>query len=407
MALSFSPQSGQVALAYIDAQAGVAGDMLLGALVGLGLEPGFFEDLGGRLGLPVRIEARSVRRSGIQGWAVGVRSLEGDAPHRHLADLEAMVLGAGLSAWAQEMALRVFRLLAEAEARVHGDSLEHVHFHEVGAADSLLDVVGVVAGLDALGLHAIEASPLPLGLGSISFSHGTHALPAPAVAELVSGLQVRGVEAGGLETVTPTGAALIKALARRQGPLPAMTVLGHGRGAGSHDRPQMANLLRIFVGEVAEQAERGPVRSDCVLVGASVDDMNPQSLPAALDQLFAAGALDVTVTPVLMKKGRPGQLIEALCAPEAERAVVAALLRHTSSIGARVVEARKHALLRREVLVETPWGEVPFKEVSWGEETLRAKPEHGVVAAVALAHGLSEEQVETAARAAYALLRRG
>ena len=386
-------------IAYIDAQAGVSGDMLLAALVGLGIEPSFFEDLATRLSLPdIKVRARQVRRSGIQGWLVEVESREESPPRRTLRHIERMLEGSGIEGAVVSRSLAVFRCLAEAEAVVHGEGPEEIHFHEVGAADSIVDVVGVVAGLHELEVERVLASSLPLAPGTLSFSHGTHALPAPAVGELVQGMLVHGIDASGSETVTPTGAALVRTLASSQGPMPAMRVIRHGRGAGHRDGPGLANLLRIFLGWEAIEGVGGPRPSSALLVRATIDDMNPQLFPAAFERLFEAGAIDLYLCPVLMKKGRPGHLLEVLCPPHLEQGVVEALMRHTTTLGCRVLEARKLSLDRRERTVHTPYGDLPVKEALLHGKVLRRGPEHDVAAALALKHGVAVEEVLEAAR---------
>lgn len=386
-------------VAYVDAQAGAAGDMLLGALVGLGLSAEFFEDVAARVGLAgVRVTAESVRRSGIQGWLVTVDPADAPCPERHLGDILALLRGSDLPEPVVDQACAVFHTLARAEAAVHGASVEHVHFHEVGAADSIVDIVGVVAGLHELGVGRVVASSLPLGPGTVSFSHGTHALPAPAVAELCSGMLAHGVDAGGGETVTPTAAALVRTLASAQGPMPALRVLRHGRGAGTADRPQLANLLRIFLG-TAPAGETLQDHGSSRVVCAAVDDMNPQHLPVALERLLQAGAVDAHATPTLMKKGRPGFLVEALCPAGREAAVAEALLRHTSTLGCRVTAVHKLAATRTECVVQTRYGAIPVKQAWLGEELLRSRPEHDIVALRAAEHGVSVETVSVAAQA--------
>ena len=228
-------------IAYVDAQAGVAGDMLVGALIGLGLAPSFFEDVAAGLGLEgVRVEAEEVFRAGVTGWHVEVRASGAPEPARHLPHILAAIERAPLTERARGWAVSTFQLLARAEAEVHGVTPEDVHFHEVGAVDAIVEIAGVCAGLDALGVARIEASPLPLATGTVTFSHGTHALPAPAVAVLAAGVPCYGVD-WGVETVTPTGIALLRTLADSFGPLPAMLVRGHGRGAG-----QRRGGVRLF-----------------------------------------------------------------------------------------------------------------------------------------------------------------
>jgi len=377
--------------------------MVLGALIGLGLSPSFFEQVARSLGLPgVRVQATSVRRSGIQGWQVTITSDDPRPPARHLGAIERALAASDLPDPVQDGARRVFRCLAEAEAAVHGATLESVHFHEVGAVDSLVDIVGAVAGLHALGVSRVVASSLPFGSGEITFSHGTHALPAPAVAALGTGLLVHGFPLAQGETVTPTGAALVRGLAESQGPLPPLRLLGHGRGAGGRDDPGYANLLRIFLGEPLPASAPGllPEPSGSVQIGAALDDLTPQQLAYAMEQLFRAGAVDVHVTPLLMKKGRPGHLLEALCAEALQQPVVEALLRHTSSLGCRITPVRKVALRRREVRVATPFGEIPVKEALLGDEVLHRRAEYEVAAAAARQHGVPLEQVLQAALAA-------
>ncbi len=383
-------------LAYIDAPTGVSGDMLLGALIGLGLEPAFFEDIARRLGLAdVRVVVRPVRRAGIEAQAVDVQC-DAAAHARHLSDILALIAAAGLPEPVATRARAAFGALGAAEAAVHGVPVEHVHFHEVGAVDALVDIVGAVAGFHALGITRIVASPLPLGGGTVTFSHGTHGLPAPATARLIEGLPVYGVAWQG-ETVTPTGAALVKTLAAGFGPLPPMLVRGHGRGAGRRDLP-VANVLRIFVGE--------PLRADewhadeAAVVTASIDDMNPQAFPAAFDALFAAGALDVYVTPILMKKGRPAHLLNALCPAAVVDAVTSALFRHTTSIGCRVASVQKRSLPRRAERVDTAFGPVPVKVASLGGEVVRASAEYEVCAERARSAGVPVGRVLAAAEAA-------
>ncbi len=263
--------------------------------------------------------------------------------------------------------------------------------------DALVDIVGVCAGFQALGIDRLVASPLPMPTGNVTFSHGTHSLPAPAVAALIEGLPVFGMEAD-RERVTPTGAALLRALCDDFGPMPAMVVQGHGRGAGTHDGGAIANLLRIFVCHSATVAPWSV--GECRLVEASIDDMRPQLLPPAIDALLAAAGADVTITPILMKKGRPGHLLTALCAPPRVDAVITAMMVHTTTIGCRILSADKVVLPRRTMTVQTPWGEVPVKRSGepGGPGQLRA--EYEVCAALARAAGVPVIDIADAAEAA-------
>ncbi len=395
-------------IAYVDAQGGLAGDMLLGALVGLGVDPGLFEEVAASVGLEgVKIEAEQVRRSGITAWHVEVRwpGAEGrhhGHHHRHLAEILSMLETSGLPGDVVQEASEVFRVLGRAEARVHGTSIEEVHFHEAGAVDSIVDVVGTVAGFHHLGVGEVMFSPIPVGTGTITFSHGTHGLPAPAVGELLTGMLVTPAHGVTSEVVTPTGAALAKALSRGQGPMPPMKVLGHGRGGGTRDHQALANILRIFVGE----PHGGPwhTRSDRILVEAAVDDMNPQLVPLAFDRLFEAGAEDVHLTPIVMKKGRPAHLWTVLCPATHQDGVLDALFRSTTTIGCRIVSVDKVALERARVEVPTRYGTVEVKSSRLSRSEWRPAPEFDSVVEVAAKAGV--EPMEVVAEV-YAALRRG
>ncbi len=385
-------------VAWIDATAGVAGDMLLGALLDLGWESAALLAVATALGLGAStIDVSRARRHGIVGVRVQVTCGDDPPPERRLPDILERIGASGLPQAVVEHACRTFELLAEAEAQVHGASPADVHFHEVGAADAMVDIVGVCAGLHALGIERVVGSPLPMPTGTVTFSHGTHALPAPAVGALIEGLPVFGMAAD-QERVTPTGVALMRALCDDFGPMPAMVVRGHGRGAGSRDGGQVANLLRIFVGEPVSAAPWH--EGECRMVEANIDDMRPQLLPAAIDAILAAGAADVTVTPIQMKKGRPGQLLSALCSPSRVDAVVTAMMVHTTTIGCRILGARKVALARKTMQVATPWGEVPVKISGGPSGPQQVRAEYEPCAALAVAASVPVLEVTDAAEAA-------
>jgi uncharacterized protein (TIGR00299 family) protein len=316
-------------------------------------------------------------------------------PPRTWRQIRALIGESALAPRVKERAIAAFGLLAEAEGRVHGMPAEAVTFHEVGAVDSIVDILAAVIALELLEVDRIVASSLPMGSGVIRTAHGLIPIPAPATVEVLLGWPVRPGKAG-MEQVTPTGATLIAALAE-PGPMPAMTVRGVGYGAGTKDPPDMANVLRAILGE-----ERPPSSALSVeVLEAQMDDLSGEHLPALLEALLAAGALDAIAIPVLMKKGRPGQLVVALAEPHAARAVERAMLRHGSSFGLRSHPASRRVLDRRFERVETPWGPVRVKVGHQDGEIVHAAPEHADVAALARETGLPEPRVYAEAQAAW------
>ena len=383
-------------LAYFDGGAGASGDMVLGALVDAGFAVGELRAALETLGVDGwRVEAVGVERGGLRGTHVRVDTERG----RHfgtLADMLAPVEKSGLPARVCARAEAVLRRLAEAESRVHGVPVEAVHFHEVGALDTLVDVVGAAAGLEALGVDRVHVSPLPLGGGTVQTAHGRLPVPAPATAELLRGFPVydNGVRA---ELVTPTGAAILTGVGTAA-PLPPMTVERLGWGAGTRDLP-IPNLLRVFVGDAtAGGDEAGMPVETLVTVETTIDDMSPQLYEPLLDRLLAAGALDVYLTPVVMKKSRPGVVLTALAAPSRAAALAELLFRETTTIGVRWGEVRRARLTREMVEVETAWGRVPFKVSRLRGEALTITPEFEVVRRIAGAAGRPVREVLDAVR---------
>lgn len=409
--------------AWLDCPSGIAGDMILASLLDAGLPMAVLDDVIQRLGLEgVGVEAREIHRGGLRALLVDVTapapaSDGSHAAHVHLSGILRRLDASGLPDPVVAGGKAIFQRLAEAEARVHGTTTEQVHFHEVGAVDALVDVVGAVAGFHHFGVLApdgsarLVASPLPLGHGTTVCAHGTIPLPGPAVVEMLVGVASYGVDVAA-ETVTPTGLAVLRGLSARFGIMPALSVCHVGRGAGHRDLP-LPGPLRLVIGDLAEESVAGarPASAADPLGGieigqnvelqATIDDMNPQWFGPAFDAILAAGALDVSVASVLMKKGRPGYRLSALCAEEARQAVALAILRHTSSIGLRAYRVEKWALPRRMEQVETPWGSVPVKVVSLDGEVLRAIPEHDIVQGLAETAGLPVSLVHGAALRAY------
>jgi len=358
-------------LAYLDCFSGVSGDMFLAALVANGLDPGQLEAEVRKLGIDIRLRHEQVRRGMIMAERIVVEA-PSQRHHRHYTDIVARIEATPLSATTRQRACAVFERLGRAEARIHGVSLERVHFHEVGALDSMADIVGACAGIELLGIDELRSSPLNVGGGSVRCDHGVLPVPAPATAELLQGIPVysSGIQA---ELVTPTGAALVSALASGFGPLPPMTVASSGYGAGSHDLGEFPNVLRLFVG-TAQKPEVG--LETLLLVEANLDDMNPQLGGFFAERAFAAGALDVYFAPVQMKKNRPGVLLSVLCRPEQRDAIMDLFFQETTTLGVRCHEVLRRSLARESVAVRTPYGEVRVKVSRSNGRVVNCAPEY-------------------------------
>jgi pyridinium-3,5-bisthiocarboxylic acid mononucleotide nickel chelatase len=379
-------------IGYLDCPCGLAGDMILGALLDAGCKLERLQEVIARLSLPgVTLAAQTVTRAGFAATQARVNIEQDRQHHRHLSDILAIIAGAGLAAGVAERARRVFEHLAQAEAEAHGIPIEKVHFHEVGAADAIVDIVGACAGLEILGVQRLLCSPIPTGSGTVTCAHGVLPVPAPATARLLRGVPILGgdVEA---ELTTPTGAALATTLADAYGPLPEMKLEALGCGAGTRDFLQRANVLRLFVGETADSdaCDRDAV---CVLE-AQLDDCPGQNVAYAASRALEAGALDAYIVPIIMKKGRPGQLLTVLCRPEDAPKLEQLLFAETSTFGVRRQEARRCKLIRRRVTVETQYGPVAVK-VGRGEAGVeRAWPEYEDCAAAARKTGLPLERIQ-------------
>jgi hypothetical protein len=382
-------------IVYFDCASGAAGDMLLGAAVDLGLPLERLRDELARL--PVqgyRLETERVSRSGLAATKVHVRLDGEDKTHRHLRHVLEIIDGSTLDTAVKEKAAALFRRLADAEAAVHGTSPEKVHFHEVGALDSIVDVVGGVIALRSLGAERFVSSPLNLGTGTVTMSHGTFPVPPPATARLVTGVPVYGDGEG--ELVTPTGALLVTGHATEYGPLPAMRIEASGHGAGSRDTRGRPNVLRLIVGQEDARAE-GRV----LVLETEVDDAAPQLLGPLLEQLLAAGALDAFFTPVQMKKGRPGVLVTVLAPPDRREAIEELLFRETTTLGVRRQEWLRTELERETATVATPYGPVRVKVGRRGTVVYNAWPEFEDCQRLAAEAGVPVKEVLAAALAAW------
>jgi len=390
-------------LAYFDCPTGIAGDMCLGALVHAGVPLDYLRDRLAGLGLADEYEVRAetVQRRGQAATKVEVElRRDRPAPARHLPEIEGLIGSANLPPRARDWSRQVFRNLAQAEAAVHGQPIERVHFHEVGATDALVDIVGTCLGLDWLGIDALDCSALPTGGGTIQTSHGRLPVPVPAVLQLWQQRQVpiyhNGIER---ELVTPTGAALMVTLARQFGPPPPLQLQRVGLGAGTAELP-LPNLVRLWVGESGDAAGTGAIAETVTVLETQIDDQTPQGLAYAMEQLFAAGALDVWTQAIAMKKSRLGTLLTVLCPPERAAACEAALFRETTTLGIRRRQQERLALRREFQTVETPYGTVAVKLGYWQGQIVNMQPEYEDCARLARQAGVPLSAVQTAAQQA-------
>ena len=367
-------------LIYFDCFAGIAGDMTVAALIELGLPMAVLRE--GLSALPFSgytLESSRVSRQGIAGTSFKVTLTGADQPHRHYSGIAAMIEKAQLQPRVKELAQRIFRRLAEAEASVHGVALERVHFHEVGAVDSIVDIVGTAIGLDYLGIDTVYASGLPFGRGFVQTAHGRLPVPAPATAQLMQGIPLT-ADIGAGERVTPTGAAIVAALAAGFGPPPAMTLERIGYGAGEKDFPELPNLLRLVLGEASAAAHREEV----LILETHIDDMNPELFGFLMERLLEAGALDVAFSPLQMKKNRPGTRLTVIAAPGDLERLSGIILAESTAIGLRYYPVRRIALARRSELRQTSLGPVQVKLLENG----RVAPEFEACREIALARRL-------------------
>jgi uncharacterized protein (TIGR00299 family) protein len=392
-------------IAYWDCFAGIAGDMNLGAMVGCGLAvEALREDLAGLALEGFRIEHRGVQRGALAADKIDVviAGHEGGHVHRGLADIREILAASSLPEGVAERADRVFEALCAAEAEVHGCGIDEVHLHEVGAIDAIVDIVGACCGMRRLGIEAIRCSPLNVGSGHVTTAHGTLPVPAPATALLLRQAPVysRGPEA---ELVTPTGAALVAVLAEGFGPWPAMRVSAIGYGAGDNDFHDLANVVRLVVGESIDDSEQeGSTAGGVTVIETNLDDADPRILGALIPRLLDAGALDAFTTPVNMKKNRPGTQLTVIAPNAAVDALSDLVFRETTTLGLRIYPVQRRELARRHVEVNTPWGAVRVKVGRIGDEVVNASPEFEDCARLAAAAGVAVKRVIQAAVAAYA-----
>lgn len=411
---------------YLDCFSGASGDMLLGALVELGVPLDDLQQIADGLAVDdVRLVASRVERSGLAATKVDVvvgGRVEGihGSVHRHgehahhhehpaehdhdhgdggrsLPEILALLDRSSLSERTRLQARRAFERLGEAEARAHGTTVDAVHFHEVGAADAIVDVVATCAAVEALGVDRITCSPVNVGGGSVTFSHGTYPVPTPATLELLRGVPIYSGEPQ-LELVTPTGAALVTTLVDAYGPLPAMRVERIGHGAGTRDTPGRPNVLRAMLGEETAESRAG---ERVVVVEATIDDMTPEALGYFAERALAEGALDVTFTPVQMKKSRPGVALTLLADPTDFDRLARLVFCETTTLGFRYRESARRVLRRETVVVETAVGPIRVKVGRLDNEIVTVAPEYDDCREAALRTGRPFRDVQALAEAAF------
>ena len=362
--------------AYFDCFSGISGDMTLGALIDLGADVQEIESAVRSMGLPeISITSSEVKKCGFRAIQVAIEHPPEHA-HRHLHHITDMIDGSSeIEAAAKELAKRIFGHVAVAEAKVHGTTLEKVHFHEVGAIDSIADIVGVAVAVTRLGISHASSAPVPTGIGSIKIAHGHVSVPAPATAEILRGIPLasNSIEA---ELTTPTGAAILKELVTDVGPIPPMSIESIGYGAGTMDLREQANMLRVLIGKRTEQPAFGEVRRDRVVVlETNLDDVTGEELADSADRLLKAGALDVSQTACTMKKGRPGVALVVMVRPESADQIETLLFQHTPTIGIRRTIVDRGVLPRESIRIATPYGEVKAKKVTLPGGGSRVKAE--------------------------------
>ncbi|MFH1437159.1 MAG: nickel pincer cofactor biosynthesis protein LarC [Pseudomonadota bacterium] len=383
-------------IAYIDAVGGIAGDMLLSGFLAAGIEQPerLIAGLIGELGLDtITFSRKEVRRGGLKSWHSHVEETACAKVDWHSFDqIAGLIEKSSLHHDIREKSIATFKRLAEAEARAHGKPLTDLHLHETGQADAIIEIAGTLAAIRELGIEKILCSPLPMGRGTIQCRHGLIPLPAPAVAEMLEGIPVRGVDIEG-ETVTPTGMALIREIVSDFGIMPQMKIEAAGSGAGFRESGKIPNIVRVFTGTALEEEIDRDAAEKNLLIETNIDDMAPVIFEQVFHRLFEAGALDVFATSILMKKGRPAQKLSILCEGNKIEAMLAVVFTETTSTGVRFYEVTKRTIPRRNVEVETPWGNVAVKVSSFGNETLNISPEYEACLAIADRHAMPVRKV--------------
>ena len=390
---------------YFDCFAGASGDMILGALVAAGVEPEAFQRQLSLLGVHgYSVDFETVDRSGISATYARVNTAEEHA-HRHLSDILKIIYDSRLSDGVKDRAAKIFSRLAEAEARVHNVPVAQIHFHEVGALDAIIDVVGAAICFELLGIERFVSSPLHVGSGTVEMEHGRYPVPPPAVAELLKGVAFYSTDTVG-ELVTPTGAAIITTVCDDFGPIPQLKLERAGYGAGSRQYEKFPNVLRVLIGEEEAKKSAAADVERLWMIETNMDDISPQILGHVMDRAFELGALDCYFTAVQMKKNRPGVLLSILCRDEQRAGLSELLFSETTTLGLRSYEVERRALERKIVRVETQYGPIDVKVAQLNGHIIKEMPEYEQCRRAARAGNVPLRAVEEAAREAFAKLGR-
>jgi uncharacterized protein (TIGR00299 family) protein len=391
---------------YFDCFAGASGDMILGALIAAGVDPNAFKEQLSLLDLTgYTIDFETVDRSGISATYARIQ-IPHEHGHRHLSDILKIIYDSRLSESIKDRAAKIFTRLAEAEARVHNEPVEKVHFHEVGAVDAIIDVVGAAIGFELLGIERFVASPIHVGSGTTVMDHGRYPVPPPAVAELIKGVPFYSTDIVG-ELLTPTGAAILTTVCDSFGPIPQMKLERAGYGAGTREYKKFPNALRVLVGEeelseaMRSEDELASADERLWMIETNMDDISPQILGHVMERAFDLGALDCYFTSVQMKKNRPGVLLSILCRSD-ERATLSELIfSETTTLGIRAYEVERRALQRRVVTVETQYGPIDVKVAQLNGHIIKEMPEYEQCRQAARKANVPLRIVEEAARKAF------
>jgi uncharacterized protein (TIGR00299 family) protein len=385
---------------YFDCFAGASGDMILGAMVAAGVDPSALSKQLSLLNVEgFKLNFETVDRSGLSATYARVETAH-EHKHRHLSDVKKIIESSGVSDSAKMLAVKIFTRLAEAEARVHNEPVDHVHFHEVGALDAIVDIVGAAICFDLLKIERFVSSPLHVGSGMIQMAHGRFPVPPPAVAELLAGVPFYSTDIQG-ELLTPTGAAIITTVCQEFGPIPRMTTDVTGYGAGTRQYENFPNVLRVMLGETGVD---GAVEEKLWMIETNIDDMSPQLMGHVMDRAFELGALDCYFTPVQMKKNRPGVLLSVLCGSEEKEPLLNLLFTETTTLGVRSYEVERRALRRSVLRVETAYGPIDVKVAHLNGSVVNEMPEFEQVKAAAIKAGVPLKIVEDASRNALRVL---
>jgi uncharacterized protein (TIGR00299 family) protein len=371
---------------HFDCFSGISGDMTLAALIDAGLDPAALQDLYNSFGLPISLEVEAVKRNGIAAKFVNIVAPDQE-DYRFLPDVEAILAKSQMTDRQRQLALSIFRKLAEAEAAVHGMPVERVHFHEVGALDSIADIAGAAVGFDLLGIERFTCRSVPPGSGTVKCAHGLMPVPAPATAMLLKGVPLAKAPATG-ELVTPTGAAILATVVNEFTDQPDLTIETIGCGAGRKNFDEQPNILRVFLGESASRGGADTV----TVIETNLDDVSPEVIGYCFERLFSAGALDVFAVPIQMKKQRPGVLLSVIADQAAVARIETILFRETGTFGIRKHTATRSKLQREETSVSTPWGPVRAKK-GWRGEMELLTPEYEDCARVARDNGVPLREV--------------